>query len=127
MAYCTFTDVQLEAGTDTGTAGIAELTQMIARSDSEINDILALKGLSAPTSSSYLKTASIALTIAKIKRRQAQELSRPNSMSLGGDLSFSVSVESEVSALEARAQKAINHYIGSVGGLIGVRLTTGGR
>ena len=116
MAYCTTTDVYLEAGTSTGTATITDIGNMIARSDEEINDILALSGLSAPTSSSLLKTASIAFTIAKIKRRQCEELSRPNSLSLGGDISFSVNGESEAQALEARATKAINQYVQSVNG-----------
>lgn len=119
MAYCTVTDVTLEAGTGWGTAVSADITNMITRSDEEINDILALSGLSAPTSSSLLKTASIALTIAKIKRRQCEELSRPNSLSLGGDISFSVNGETEAQALEARATKAINQYVLSVNG--GVR------
>ena len=119
MAYCTTTDVYLEAGTSTGTATITDIGNMITRSDEEINDTLALNGLSAPTSSTLLKTASIALTIAKIKRRQCEELSRPNSLSLGGDISFSVNGESEAQALEARATKAINQYVLSVSG--GVR------
>ena len=119
MAYCTTTDVYLEAGTSTGTATVTDIGNMIARSDEEINDTLALNGLSAPTSSTLLKTASIALTIAKIKRRQCEELSRPNSLSLGGDISFSVNGESEAQALEARATKAINQYVLSVSG--GVR------
>jgi hypothetical protein len=119
MAYCTTTDVTLEAGSSWGTAVVGDITNMIVRSDEEINDILALSGLSAPASSSLLKTASIALTIAKIKRRQCEELSRPNSLSLGGEISFSVSGEAEAQALEEKAKKAISQYILSVSG--GVR------
>jgi len=113
MAYCTTTDVYLEAGTATGTAISADITSMITRSDEEIADILALKGISVPSSSSLLKTASICLTIVKIKRRQAQELSRTNSSSLPG-LSYGVSVDTEIAALEAKAKTAIDQYVLSV-------------
>lgn len=121
MAYCTTTDVYLEAGTATGTAVQADITNMIVRSDEEIADILTLKGVSAPASSSFLKTASICLTIAKIKRRQSQELSRPNSLSLGGDISFSVNGETEAQAYEAKAKTAIEQYVLSVNG--GIRVS----
>jgi hypothetical protein len=116
MAFCTYDEVQLEAGTACGTATTANITSLIARSDAEIADILTQKGLTAPASASQLKTASIYLTIAKIKRRQAHELSRPNSLSLGGDISFSTSPEAEILALEESAMKAINQYVAYVNG-----------
>jgi hypothetical protein len=121
MAYCTTTDVYLEAGTATGTAVVGDITNMIVRSDEEIADILTLKGVSVPIASTLLKTASICLTIAKIKRRQSQELSRPNSLSLGGDISFSVNGETEAQAYEAKAKIAIDQYVLSVNG--GVRVS----
>jgi len=119
MAYCTTTDVYLEAGTSLGTIQINDIGSMITRSDAEINDTLTIKGVSAPTSSTLLKTASIALTIAKIKRRQSQELSRTNSASVGGDISYSVSPEVEAAAYEAKAKIAIDQYVLSING--GVR------
>lgn len=122
MAFCTYTEVQLEAGTACGTATTADITSLIARSDAEITDILTQKGITAPASATQLKTASIYLTIAKIKRRQAHELSRPNSLSLGGDISFSVSPEAEIQALEESAMKAILQYVSYVNGA-GVRVT----
>lgn len=122
MAFCTYDEVQLEAGTACGTATTANITSLIARSDAEITDILTQKGVTAPASATQLKTASIYLTIAKIKRRQAHELSRPNSLSIGGDVSFSVSPESEILALEERAMKAINQYVAAVNGT-GIRVS----
>jgi hypothetical protein len=122
MAYCTYTEVQLEAGTACGTATTSDITALIVRSDAEIVDILIQKGVAAPTSANQLKTASIYLTIAKIKRRQAHELSRPNSLSLGGDISFSVSPEAEILALEELAMKAINLYVSAVNGT-GIRVS----
>jgi len=121
MAYCTTTDIYLEAGTSLGTIQINDITSMITRSDAEIADILTIKGVSAPSSSSLLKTASIALTIAKIKRRQSQELSRTNSASVGGDISYSVSPEAEAAAYEAKAKIAIDQYVLSING--GVRVS----
>jgi hypothetical protein len=116
MAFSTYDEVQLEAGTACGTLTTANITSLITRSDEEITDILALKGVTAPASSSLLKTASIALTIAKIKLRQAHELSRPNSISLGGDISFSTSPEAEIKALEDKAAVAIDQYVAYVNG-----------
>ncbi len=121
MAYCTTTDVYLEAGTSTGTATITDIGNMIVRSDEEIVDILAQKGLTAPASATQLKTASIALTIAKIKRRQAEELSRPGSLNLG-DISFSTNPEVEATAYELKANQAIAAYISYVSGT-GLRIS----
>ena len=111
MSYCTFTDVYLEAGTAVGTLTDANITSLITRSEEEISDILTLRGITAPATSTQLKTASICFTIAKIKRRQSQELSRPNSLSIGGDISFSVAPEVEAKAYEEKAHAAINLYI----------------
>jgi hypothetical protein len=122
MAFCTTSDVYLEAGTAVGTATIVTISNLIKRSDAEITDILTQKGITAPASATQLKTASICLTIAKIKRRQSQELSRPNSLSIGGDISFSVSPEAEIQALEARAKSAIEAYINYVNGT-GIRVS----
>lgn len=120
MAYCTYTDVQLEAGTATGTATTTDITNLIVRSDEEIVDALTLDGVSAPTTSTILKTASICLTIAKLKRRQAHELSRPGSLNLGGDISFSTSPETEAKAYEDKAKYAIAQYVSTVNGKVTV-------
>jgi hypothetical protein len=114
MAYCTYTQVQLECGTAVGTLTTSDITDLIGRTDAEIADILTLKGIAVPGSSTYLTTASIALTIAKIKRRQSHELSRPNSLSIGGDISFGVNSEAEAQNYELKAQIAINRYISSI-------------
>lgn len=114
MAFCTTTDVYLEAGTATGTATITDIGNMITRSDEEIAEYLTINNVAVPSSSSSLKTASIALTIAKLKRRQSHELSRPNSLNLGGDISFSVAVDAEIKALKEAAKEAMNQYIASV-------------
>jgi len=116
MAYCTTTDVYTETGSATGTANIVDIGNMIARSDEEINDILKQKGLTPPTTATQLKTASICLTIAKIKRRQGHELSRPNSMGLSDGTSFSTSPEVEAQAYEAKARIAIDTYVAYAGG-----------
>jgi hypothetical protein len=111
MAYCTYTDVQLEAGTSLGTLTTANITDLITESDAEINDQLLLRGLAAPSSSTTLKRASKYLTIAKIKRRQAHELSRPNSLGLGS-ISFGTSPEAEAMEYERKAAVEIKTYLG---------------
>ncbi|MDD1729819.1 MAG: hypothetical protein LUQ50_12205 [Methanospirillum sp.] len=116
MAYCEYTDVQLEAGTSLGTITTSDITSLISRSDEEIVDMLLEKGLTAPASASQLKTASICLTIAKIKRRQAHELTRPNSLSLGGDISFSINSEAEAAAYESKGRRAVSQYVEYAGG-----------
>jgi len=117
MAYCTYTEVELEIGTSHGTVTTADITSMITQSDKEIAGILRRKGLTAPTGANDdLNVASIQLTIAKVKRRQSHELSRPGSLNLGGDISFSVQPETEAVAAEGKAEDAIAAYIASVNG-----------
>jgi hypothetical protein len=116
MAYCTYSDIQLEAGTSLGTITTGDITSLISRSDEEIVDMLLEKGLSAPASASQLKTASICLTCAKVKRRQAHELTRPENLSLGGDLSFRVNPETEAKSYEDKARAAISQYVKYAGG-----------
>jgi len=115
MAYCTYTDVQLEVGTATGTATTSDITSRIAVSDGEIDDLLALKELTPPASSTYLKRASVYKTVAWLKRRQSHELSRPNSLSLGGDISFGTSPEAEAKAYEEKADAEMLKYYASTG------------
>jgi hypothetical protein len=117
MAYCLYTDVQLETGTSLGTITTDEITSRILQSDKEIAGRLKREGLTAPTvATDDLKTASIHLTVAWAKRRQAHELSRPNSLSIGGDLSFSTQPETEAVAEDLKAEEAILAYIASVNG-----------
>lgn len=117
MAYCTITDVYLEAGSSVGTATAADITSMIVRSDKEIVSKLRALGItSPPASDDDLETASIQYTIAKIKRRQSHELSRPNSLSLGGDISFSVNPEVEAKAAEMKGDEAVSRYVDYAGG-----------
>ena len=122
-AYSTYTDVQLEAGTSLGTLTTANITSLIARSDLEIADYLLVNyNITAPTTATEsLKTASIFLTIAKIKRRQSHELSRPNSLNLG-DVSFSTSPEAEAVVYEEKAHQAIRAYAASINGA-GIRIS----
>lgn len=115
MAYCTLSDVYLEAGTSIGTATDTDVTNMILRSDEEIIAILRADYITTiPFADTNLKTASIQFTIAKIKRRQAEELSRPGSLSLGADITFSVNPEKEAAAAEAKANAAVSRYIATV-------------
>jgi hypothetical protein len=115
MAYCTYIDVQLEIGAATGTATITDITNRIAVSDAEINDLLFLKDLIPPATSTYLNHASVYKTVAWIKRRQAHELSRPNSLSLGGDISFGASPEAEARTYDDKAAEAFQQYCTSTG------------
>ena len=116
MAYCTYTDVYLETGDNVGTATDANVTAMITRSDEEIDDILTENGIAIPsTTPSSLKTASICFTIAKIKRRQSHELSRPESLNLGGDISFSVKSEQEALDYLKQGNAAVMKYINQQG------------
>ena len=116
VAYCTYTDVLLETGTSIGTATTVDVTNMIVRSDEEINDVLLSNSISIPsTTPTALKTASICYTIAKIKRRQSHELSRPESLSLGGKLQFSVKSEQEALDYQKQGDTAVSKYINQQG------------
>jgi len=108
-------DIQLEIGTATGTATVGDIINRIAVSDKEINDLLTLKDLTPPASSTYLNRASVYKTVAWIKRRQSHELSRPNSLSLGGDISFSTSPEAEAKTYDNKADAEMLKYYASTG------------
>jgi hypothetical protein len=116
MAYCTYTDVLLETGDNIGTATVANVTAMITRSDEEIDDILTENNIPIPsTTPTALKSASICFTIARIKRRQSHELSRPESLNLGGDISFSVKSEQEALDYLKQGNAAVMKYINQQG------------
>jgi hypothetical protein len=118
VAYCTTTDVTLETGTSLGTITLVDVGNMITKSDKEIVSFLKREyGItSPPAADDDLQTASVQLTIAKIKRRQAHELSRPNALTLVGDISFSTSPEAEAQAAEKKAFDAIALYAAEAGG-----------
>ena len=116
MAYCTYTDITDEIGTGLGTATETIINRRILKSDERIVSTLLEMGVDvAPASDSRLRDASIYLTCAWLKRRQSHELSRPNSLSLGGDISFSTSPESEAAAYEKRGIEMITQYANYTG------------
>lgn len=116
MAYCTYTDVLLETGASIGTATTTDVTNMIVRSDDDIDEILKENKIAIPsTTPNSLKTASICFTIAKIKRRQSHELSRPESLNLGGDIQFSVKCEQEALDYLNDGNEAVKRYINQQG------------
>lgn len=110
MAYCTADDVYLRTGTSLGTLTEANITSLIAESDAEIVSYLTAKGYTAPASDNALKNASIKLTMVKIIDRLSMELSRPGSLTLTGDLSFSVDT-TEARRFTAEAYASIETYI----------------
>ena len=122
MAYCIYTDVQLKAGTACGTATTSDITNLIVESDAEIVDTLTQEGVTAPTSDNRLKRASVYLTWAALKRRQAHELSRSNSIGLNDGTSFSTSPEAEAANLEKKAHDEILLYVSHVNGT-GIRVS----
>lgn len=112
MAYCTADDVYLRTGTSLGTITEANITSMITESDATIVSYLTAKGYTAPSSDNALKSASIYLTMVTIIDRLSIELSRPSSLTLERDLSFSVS-QTEATRFTAAAYAAIESYIAS--------------
>lgn len=117
MAYCTYLDITDEIGTALGTATQAIVERRILKSDERIVSILREAGIDTPpTSDSDLRDASIFFTCAWIKRRQAHELSRPNSLSIGGDISFGTSPEAEAAAMEKQALESVLKYANYTGG-----------
>lgn len=110
MTYCTADDVYLRTGTSLGTITEANITSMIAESDATIVSYLTAKGYTAPTADNALKSASVYLTMVMIIDRLSIELSRPESLTLTGDLSFSVD-PSEAKRFTAAAYSAMDMYI----------------
>jgi len=116
MPYCTYTEITDEIGTSLGTATQEIVERRILKSDEQIVATLLEKGITAPPASdNRLRDASIYITCAWIKRRQAHELSRTNSSSLPG-LSYGVNVEAEAAAFDAKALDCIDKYVKYAGG-----------
>lgn len=116
MAYCTYLDITDEIGTGLGTVTQVIVERRILKSDEQIVSTLLEMGIdTAPASDTRLRDASIYLTCAWLKRRQSHELSRPNSLSLGGDISFSTSPEAEANAYEKRGIQMIEQYANYTG------------
>lgn len=113
MAYCTADDVYLQTGTSLGTITEADITNMIVVADRQIVTYLTAKGYTAPSSANALTDASIALTKVLIIDRLSIELSRPESLTLVGDISFSVS-SSEAKRFTSEAYSAMDSYIATV-------------
>jgi len=117
MAFCTYADITDEIGTSLGTATQEIVERRILKSDEQIAALLLEKGItSLPTTDTRLRDASICITCAWVKRRQAHELSRTNSTGLNDGTSFSTSPEAEAAAFEAKALDWIEKYVKYVGG-----------
>lgn len=117
MAYCTYPDITDEIGTSLGTATQEIIERRILKSDEQIAAMLADKGITTlPASDTRLRDASIFLTCAWLKRRQAHELSRANSTGLNDGTSFSTNPEIEAAAFEAKAHEKIEQYVKVAGG-----------
>jgi hypothetical protein len=116
VAYCTYTDITDEIGTGLGTATQVIIERRILKSDERIVSTLLELGVDTPPATdTRLRDASIFLTCAWLKRRQSHELSRPNSLSLGGDISFSTSPEAEAVAYEKQGLEMITQYANYAG------------
>ena len=108
--YCTAEDVILITGTTTA-ADI--ITAQIEVADREIDTRIRAAGLVPPTDTTpdLLRDASANLTAALIINRGRIELSRPPSLSLGGDISFSTSPDTEITRHETRAYQYLAAWI----------------
>lgn len=106
--YCTTDDVILITGTTTAADIIAA---MIGVADREIDTRIGAAGLVPPTDTTpdLLRDASANLTAALIINRGRIELSRP--VSLGGDISFSTSPDTEIARHEALAAQYLAAWI----------------
>ena len=112
MSYSILADIYLETGMSLGSITEDDVTNMIVRSDEDIVAYLSAKGYPAPTANNNLKTASINFTKVRIIDRLSIELARPSTLTLTGDLSFSVS-QTEAKRFTASAYAAIESYIAS--------------
>lgn len=106
--YCTTDDVILITETATAVDVIAALIEV---ADREIDAHIRAAGLVPPTDTTpdLLRDASANLTAALIINRGRVGLSRP--VSLGGDISFSTSPDTEIARHETRAYQYLAAWI----------------
>lgn len=112
MAYCTSTDISYFAGT---TYDATTIGALIDDADAEINATLYSKDITPPSSSSYLKVASISLTLANLLTRMRIDGRKPANLNIGG-ISMGDTIDSAISALRERAMKMVDGYIAATAG-----------
>jgi hypothetical protein len=108
LTYCTPADIVLASGTLLATETITSLIEM---ADRRIDAALAEAAVTGTAGDLDLETASIHYTIALIIDRGRLSSERPNSLSLGSDLSIGNNTQSEIDYHEQVARAAVNRFI----------------
>lgn len=91
------------------------LTPLIEKADRQIDARLEKAGLTGSSGDGYLKNACLNLATVNLVTRQQLDGSRPGSLSLGGNLSFSNNLGEVCKRLRDEADEAINVYIATYG------------
>ena len=113
MAYCTAADVTLVTGVKIEGAYETAIPDFIAQADTDCNIQLKRSGVPLPilAVSDTLRGASAYLTAALLINRKRLDLSRPNSLNLGGEISIGTAPEAEIAWLRNEGQKYLSAYI----------------
>lgn len=116
MAYCTAADVTLVSGVKITGDYVAIVPGCIAQADNDINIQLKRSGVILPIIdvTDTLRDASAYLAAAIVINRKRLDLSRPNSINLGGEISIGTAPEVEIAWLRNEGQRLLSAYIADV-------------
>lgn len=116
MAYCTAADVTLVSGVKITGDYVAIVPGCIAQADNDINIQLKRSGVILPIIdvTDTLRDASAYLAAAIVINRKRLDLSRPNSINLGGEISIGTAPEIEIAWLRNEGQRLLSAYIADV-------------
>ena len=116
MAYCTAADVTQVSGVKITGDYITVVPGFITQADDDINHRLKRAGIALPITevTETLKNASAYLTAALVLNYKRDNLSRPNSINLGGEISIGTAPEVEIAWNRNEGYRLLSAYIADV-------------
>lgn len=119
MAYCSITQVRTLTNIASSDVDDAAMSALIIIADTYCDSRISAAGIPVPVPSPAPDTLSLAsanFTAALCISRKRTDLSRPVSLSLGGDLSFSTSPDTEIQYFETAGQRFLAAFIADATG-----------
>jgi len=116
MTYCTASDVTLITGVKITGDYVTAVPGFIAQADNDINLKLKQARIPLPITdvTDTLRDASAYLTAALLLNRKRDDLSRPNSVNLGGEISIGTAPEVEIAWNRNEGRRLLAAYIADV-------------
>jgi len=112
--YCTYTELANLTGS---TLSQTILEAIINEAEREVNDYLALSGLTG-VAGNAMKSATLKLSIAGLITRRRMDGTQPGSLTLDGSLVTSDNLDAAISGLRKAAFAILDNYIMTAAGVV---------